>query len=163
MHEHPLPPSGDGSVLLDIGGDVGALVLHVLPELDGQEIDLFRAGTSTPLMHSAVRRRDVLGGSLYAAVYPSVPAGDYLLEGSSQPVRVDGGLVTELHYAPDSHEEHAHHDLSAGHDHDHSAGHDHDHSGGHHHDHSGGHHHASSDAGVLEASGGPLLSAPAGA
>ena len=98
MHEHPLPPSGDGSVVLDIGGEVGALVVHTPPELDGHEIDLFPAGSHEPCMHSAVRRREVLGGNRYAAVYPSVIAGEYTLEGSSQTVQVLGGSVTELHY-----------------------------------------------------------------
>ncbi|HTW99368.1 MAG TPA: hypothetical protein VMD59_11355 [Acidimicrobiales bacterium] len=101
MHEHSLPPSGEGSVLLDIGQDVGALVVHVLPDLDGQEIDLIPAGSCTPCTHSAVRRRDIPGGSVYAAVYPSVPAGDYVLAGCSLPVHVDGGAVTELRYVAD--------------------------------------------------------------
>jgi hypothetical protein len=97
--EQRLPPSGDGTVVLDIGGDIGALVVRAPAELDGVELDLFPAGCGVACMHSAVRRRDVLGGSLFAAVYPCVPAGEYTLAGLQGPVRIDGGAVTELAYA----------------------------------------------------------------
>lgn len=40
MAEALLGLSGDGSVILDIGEDVGALVLHTTPEMFGREIDL---------------------------------------------------------------------------------------------------------------------------
>jgi hypothetical protein len=98
MHAHTLAPSGEGTVVLDIGGEVGALVLHVAAGLDGREIDLYPAGSTEACMHSAVRRRDVPGGHRFAAVYPAVPAGEYVLEGSSQPVSVRGGEVTEVEY-----------------------------------------------------------------
>ena len=37
------PHAGQGSVLLDIGGDVGALVLHVHPSWEGAEVSYRRA------------------------------------------------------------------------------------------------------------------------
>lgn len=98
MPETPLPPSGDGTVVLEIGGEVGALVVHTPPELDGHEIDLFPIGSTIPCMHSAVRRRDVWGQHRWAAVYPAVAAGDYTLAGSSQALSITGGMVTELEY-----------------------------------------------------------------
>jgi len=53
-HHHTLDPSGDGTVVLDIGGDVGAIVLHTPHELAGMEIDIFRRGDDRPAMHTAV-------------------------------------------------------------------------------------------------------------
>ena len=97
-HAEPtLPPSHTGTVLLDIGGDVGALVVHCTAALDGDEIDLYVAGDEHPLMHSAVRRREVGGATRYAAVYSSVPKGRYRLEGIAMTIDVAGGTVTEVH------------------------------------------------------------------
>ena len=96
--EIQLPPSWDGSVVLDIGGDVGALVLHVPPAFDGREIELDPDDSSLPHTHSAVRERRLPGGSAYAAVYPSLRAGTYVVEGSGQRITILGGAVTEIHY-----------------------------------------------------------------
>jgi len=89
-------PSGEASVVLDIGGDVGALVVHVPPGRDGEEIDLFPLGSDRPCTHAAVRRRDVPGGPRYALVYPDLAAGEYRLAGVPAPVEVRGGEVIEL-------------------------------------------------------------------
>jgi hypothetical protein len=43
-HETALGPSGPGTVVLNIGGGTGALVLNVPPELDGREIEISRVG-----------------------------------------------------------------------------------------------------------------------
>jgi hypothetical protein len=99
-HDHTLDPSGDGTVVLDIGGDVGAIVLHTPHELAGMEIDIFRLGDDRPAMHTAVRARHLPGGHMHAAVYPTVPAGDYVVPAvgalPSLPVTVRGGHVTEI-------------------------------------------------------------------
>lgn len=98
MNELQLPPSWDGSVVLDIGGNIGALVLRVSAGLDGQEIDLDPQDRALPHIHSCVRERRVAGGSSYAAVYPSLKAGLYTVEGSGQVVNITGGQVMELDY-----------------------------------------------------------------
>jgi len=36
------PPAGQGSVVLDIGGDIGALVVTMPPELEGVEVEINR-------------------------------------------------------------------------------------------------------------------------
>ena len=101
MAEVQLPPSWDGSVVLDIGGDVGALVLRVPPVLDRQEIDLVPDDPTLPHTHSAVRERDLAAGVDYAAVYPSLKAGSYTIEGSRQRVSIEGGRVTFADYLTD--------------------------------------------------------------
>ncbi|MDQ1474905.1 MAG: hypothetical protein QOE62_134 [Actinomycetota bacterium] len=99
-HAHTLAASGEATVVLDIGGEIGALVLHTPHELAGREIDIFRAGEQGPAMHSAVRARELPGGSVHAAVYPVVPEGDYVIPAvgtlPSLPVTIRGGEVTEV-------------------------------------------------------------------
>lgn len=97
-NEIQLPPSWDGSVVLDIGGDVGALVLRVPASFDGREIELDPVDPSFAHTHSAVRERRLPGGSTYAAVYPSLRAGAYVVEGSGQRITIVGGQVTETAY-----------------------------------------------------------------
>jgi hypothetical protein len=99
-HAHTLAPSGEATVVLDIGGAIGALVLHTPLELAGREIDIFRAGEERPAMHTAVRARELPDGCVHAAVYPVVPEGDYVIPAvgalPSLPVTIRGGEVTEI-------------------------------------------------------------------
>jgi hypothetical protein len=70
-------PTGSGTVVLELGPGMGALVLITSPERDGAEIDISMAGSVSYQTHSIVRRRHVAGGTQYAAVYPSLPPGSY--------------------------------------------------------------------------------------
>jgi predicted lipoprotein len=99
MGEPQLAPSRDGSVVLDIGGDVGALVLHVSSDMDGREIDLTPEDPQAAHTHSAVRGRHLVHGVWYAAVYPSLKAGVYTIDGSMQRVEIRGGEVSEVEYS----------------------------------------------------------------
>jgi hypothetical protein len=99
-HEHPLPASGQGTVVLDIGDGIGALVVHTTSALAGCEIEISRAGEHTQFVHTEVRERVLPGGSVYAGVFPDVPEGDYtLLDGSGHGphhVTIRSGRVTEI-------------------------------------------------------------------
>ena len=46
------PYAGQGPVLLDIGGDVGALVVVMPPDTDGLEVELRPAGTTAASAHT---------------------------------------------------------------------------------------------------------------
>jgi len=90
------------SLILDIGEDVGALVITTGPELALEEIEI-SPGTSPAVKreHNVVRpRRDGNSVMAYAAVFPSVTAGEYTvwnLDGSAHSViTVHGGQVTQL-------------------------------------------------------------------
>ena len=98
MAEAQLAPSWDGSVILDIGGDVGALMLYTSPTMLGHEIDLMPDDGALPHTHSAVRERQLENEVKFAAVYPVLRAGTYTIEGSTQRVTIVGGRVTDLHY-----------------------------------------------------------------
>lgn len=99
-HEHPLPPSGQGTVVLDIGGDVGALVVHATGELSGVEIELARRGERQAFVHTEVRERRLPDGTLYAGVFPAVVVGEYTLlglhGGRDHEVTISSGRVTEV-------------------------------------------------------------------
>lgn len=99
MIEAVLPPSSDGSVILDIGGVIGALVLHTPSTMEGHEIELILQDSTKLRTHSAVRERHQSSGISYAAVYPSLATGTYLIEGSSQMVNIVGGQVTEVSFS----------------------------------------------------------------
>jgi len=99
MTESVAGPSGPGTVVLELGADVGALVLFTPAELDGREIEIslegYAAGRRT---HSRVRPRHMPAGTRYAAVYPDLPAGSYTIwadeESRAGTVVVAGGRVT---------------------------------------------------------------------
>lgn len=78
-HSHENPYAGQGMVMLDIGGDVGALVVTMPASLLGQEVDIVPAGTAPAghVPHVAVVGRPVGGGSVPSLVYPDLVAGDY--------------------------------------------------------------------------------------
>jgi len=99
-HEHPLPPSGQGTVLLDIGDGVGALVVHTGPGLDGVEIELSRRGEHRAFVHTEVRERRLPDASVYAGVFPAIAVGEYTLLGlDGQPdheITISSGRVTEV-------------------------------------------------------------------
>jgi hypothetical protein len=95
--------AGQGAVLLDIGGDVGALVLQMPASLAGTEIEICPAGEPHPAArrsHVAVIARPVRGTVAHTAVFPELRHGRYeLYRKSDGPtevvVEVRGGQVAE--------------------------------------------------------------------
>jgi hypothetical protein len=98
--EPRLSPSRQGTVVLDIGDGVGALVVHTTGALAGCEIEIARAGERTQFVHTEVRERVLPAGSVYAGVFPDVPEGDYtLLEvcgHGPHDVTIRSGCVSEI-------------------------------------------------------------------
>jgi hypothetical protein len=122
------PYAGQGPVLLDIGGDIGAVVLHLPAHWEGAEVEYQREdglpadhdhphdhAHDHPHSHShephsghrphvAVVGRPAGGGVAYTAVVPDLVAGRYRLtlpDGSRLEVDVVGGAVTELDQSGD--------------------------------------------------------------
>jgi hypothetical protein len=107
MTDHENPYAGQDSVLLDIGGDVGALVVTAPASSQGREVEL-RAVTSRGPSHShphvAVVARPTRSGPVYSLVYPAVVEGVYELallpEGKIlMTVFVRGSEVTQVDWA----------------------------------------------------------------
>jgi hypothetical protein len=115
-----LGPSYDGTVMLDIGGDRGALIIMTPPELHLAEIELSPVDAddaAEPHVHEhehgghthahpnrthvAVRERQGAAGVRYAAIYPSLVEGEYTiwdLDGTSvhTTTLIVGGQITEI-------------------------------------------------------------------
>jgi hypothetical protein len=74
-------PSSAGSVVLDLGAGIGALILDAPAELAGREIEISpaRGGATARRTHSLVRERRTGVGTHHAAVYPGLAVGDYTI------------------------------------------------------------------------------------
>ena len=117
------PYAGQGSVLLDIGGDVGALVVTMPARTIGAEIEIapardrhqgFEASSARTSAngsghdhhhraHVAVVDRPVPGGTLPSLVFPELVEGSYdLFDKGDDAVRMSaeviGGQVTFAHW-----------------------------------------------------------------
>ena len=114
------PFAGQGAVLLDIGDDVGALVVTMPPAMVDSEVEIRPVGVAHThphgvpdhhpdhphhhdaghLAHVAVVERPVVGGTVHSLVFGELTAGRYDLFEKGHPddvvltVDVDGGQVT---------------------------------------------------------------------
>ena len=97
-HEAGLPPPG-GPVVVDIGGDVGALIVQLDRELLGTELHLRQDGW-THTVHTGVWDRPLGDQMVTVAVYPALVEGTYEVLGRDGGVRrvvgIEGGRVAEL-------------------------------------------------------------------
>ena len=96
------PRTGPSDALvLDIGGDVGALILYADEHLIGAEIDITPMGQHQHHgVHTAIRRRRAGERDIVCGVYPELPAGIYTVWGVDgdriATVGIEGGRVAEL-------------------------------------------------------------------
>ncbi|PZS17704.1 MAG: phospholipase [Pseudonocardiales bacterium] len=118
-----LGPSYDGTVVLDIGGDIGALILHAPESLAGVEIEISpvvhdhghdhehdhdpghdhghdHGHGHGPRTHVAIRERRGDSGVRFAAIYPELHAGEYTLWDvngeAAERVSIVGGEITQI-------------------------------------------------------------------
>jgi hypothetical protein len=99
-----LAPSTSGSVLLDIGGDVGALSVLMPAARLGWEIEISPAGRPEHRTHTAVRERRLGSRTQFSAVFPALSAGVYTLwldatTSADDVVVISGGSVTRLDWS----------------------------------------------------------------
>jgi hypothetical protein len=93
-------PSGPGSVVLDIGGDVGAAMVRAGATLAAEELEIRRRGSQWEGRHVAVRERWLPRGPVWAAVFDNLEEGWWEVrlkgkeEGASLVFEVAGGRVT---------------------------------------------------------------------
>jgi len=94
LHRHATP----GAVsVLDIGGDVGAVVVHLGDQRVGDELDIQPVGNPAGRFHTGVHLRVAGEGPARVAVFPEVRTGSHeLLDEDGVPfahVDVVGGVV----------------------------------------------------------------------
>jgi hypothetical protein len=95
----PGPGSGPPeAVVLDIGGDVGALIVYTTESRIGTEVDLTPVGAPrSHHVHTMIRRRRLADRDVAAGVYPELVEGRYTVWGDDAPlgdVEITGGRVT---------------------------------------------------------------------
>ena len=100
MSHHTYAPSRQGTVLLDIGGEIGAIVVHTPPHLHGHRIEVSPAAEPRRRAHAAVRSRLVRGGVGYSMVLGGLRQGRYVVwRDADTPlgeIDVRGGSVAEV-------------------------------------------------------------------
>ena len=105
MSEQIHGPSPAGSVVLNLGANIGALILEADASLLGAEIEISRADlgdggehTHSPRTHSMVRERHTAPNPRYDAVYPDLEAGRYTIwrdaDTPDATITVVGGQIT---------------------------------------------------------------------
>jgi hypothetical protein len=74
-------------------------VIHAAADRDQAEIEISPAG-SDARSHNVVRARATGGGTRYAAVFPALPAGDYVVwqdtAAAAGTITIHGGQVTSF-------------------------------------------------------------------
>jgi hypothetical protein len=87
-------------VVLDIGEDVGSLIVHTDRDMHGAEIEISPAGDDERRAHKEVLEREAAGRPAFTAVFDTLPAGHYTVWANGQPhtrgVRVEAGRVAQL-------------------------------------------------------------------
>ncbi|MFI5261516.1 MAG: hypothetical protein ACHQZR_03030 [Candidatus Limnocylindrales bacterium] len=86
--------------VLDIGGDVGALILYASAAYDEREIEVSPVGDEARRTHTAIHQRRSAGDTVYAGIFPELHAGVYRIwsdrPGLIDRVTIVGGEVAEV-------------------------------------------------------------------
>ena len=87
-------------VAIDIGEDVGALIVHTDAELHGAEIEISASGDDRARSHKQVLERAIDGRPAFTAVFDGLRAGSYTLwldgRARARDVLITGAAVAEL-------------------------------------------------------------------
>jgi hypothetical protein len=90
-------------VVLDLGGDIGALILHTRAEMLGVEVEISATGQDDQRSHKDVLEREINGRPAFTAVFDNIRQGTYTLwiddVACERDVVVTGGSVSELDWS----------------------------------------------------------------
>jgi hypothetical protein len=91
------------AVVLDIGADLGALIVHTDAGMLGVEVEISATGHDDRRSHKDVLEREINGRPAYTAVFDKVREGSYTLwvddVARTRDVVVAGGSVSELDWS----------------------------------------------------------------
>jgi hypothetical protein len=94
---HPEP------VVLDIGDDLGALIVHTDAAMHGVEVEISASGHDDERTHKDVLEREINGRPAYTAVFDKLSEGTYTLwvddVARASDVVVTGAAVAELDWS----------------------------------------------------------------
>jgi hypothetical protein len=98
--EHYAARSHPEFVVLDIGGELGALIVRTDPDMHGVEIEISPSADQRRRSHKQVLERTIGDRPAFTAVFDALPAGRYTLWVDGKPcahrVPVEAGAVAEL-------------------------------------------------------------------
>jgi hypothetical protein len=87
-------------VVLEIGGELGALIVHTQPAMHGVEIEISPTGDDSTRQHKDVLERPIGGKPAFSAVFDQIADGSYTLwvddVAVARDVRVSAGGIAEL-------------------------------------------------------------------
>jgi hypothetical protein len=101
-HEHYAARSHPEFVVLEIGDDLGALIVHTGADMHGVEVEISPAEDDQRRSHKQVLERFTGGRSTHTLVFDQLPAGRYTLwsggEARVRDVVVSAGRVAECRW-----------------------------------------------------------------
>jgi hypothetical protein len=90
-------------VVLDIGEDIGALIVHTDASMHGVEVEISATGHDEERSHKDVLEREINGRPAYTAVFDKVREGSYTLwvndAARARDVVIAGASVAELDWS----------------------------------------------------------------
>jgi hypothetical protein len=98
-HTHEPAPRG-GPVVMDIGGDIGGLIVRLDDSLEGTELPIEFADDPRRDIHTGVWRRSLGGETVVVAVYPELREGSYRIHPTRNhpgaKLDITGGQIAQL-------------------------------------------------------------------
>jgi hypothetical protein len=102
VHENYAARPHPEYVVLDIGGDLGALIVYADAAMHGNEIEISPADDDCDRSHKDVLERGEGGRIAFTAVFDRLPQGAYTLWSDglarARGVQISAGSVAELHW-----------------------------------------------------------------
>lgn len=103
MHEHSSKRVHTENVVLNIGHNIGALIIYTHEELRGREIEVSLLGSDTRRTHTDVLERRIANQPVFAAVFAELAAGEYnIWRNATETIAattIVGGAVTEVDWS----------------------------------------------------------------
>jgi hypothetical protein len=91
------------AVVLDLGQDIGALIVHTEADMHGVEVEISASGEDERRSHKEVLEREISGRAAFTALFDKVREGSYTLwvdgVARARGVVVAGGAVAELDWS----------------------------------------------------------------
>jgi hypothetical protein len=101
-HEHYAARPHPEFVVLEIGDDLGALIVHTGADMHGVEVEISPSEDDSQRSHKQVLERFTDGRSAHTLVFDQLAAGRYTLWANEEPrvreVVVRAGEIAECHW-----------------------------------------------------------------
>ncbi len=103
MSDEPVARAHPEPVVLDIGGDIGALIVYGTADLIDTPVEVSAAGSDDEKFHQHILERPMPDGTSYAAVFDKITQGTYTLWLHGKPrvrdFRITGGEVAQVDWS----------------------------------------------------------------